>query len=328
MIALAFAGCLLALPPHASAGDAAPALVLEQTIPLAHVGGRIDHMAIDLSRRRLIVAELGNDTVDVIDLAAGRVVHHIAGLKEPQGAGYVPGLDLIVVANGGDGSVNLYGAGDFSARGVIPLGEDADNVRIDPRHRQILVGHGKGALAVIDPARAAKLANIPLAAHPESFQLDPRLGRVYVNIPDARQIATIDLASGRQVASWTVPDMADNFPMAIDDTGGTIATVFRQPPRLVLLDSSTGAVSGNYVTCADADDVFFDPKRHWIYVSCGAGAVDVFNQLASGARHIARVPTSWGARTSLFVPELDRLFVAARAGLLGSDAAILIFRPS
>jgi hypothetical protein len=124
-----------------------------------------------------------------------------------------------------------------------------------------------------------------------------------------------------------VPDLAENFPMAIDKTGGTIATVFRSPPRLVILNGSTGAVSGSYRTCADADDVFFDPQRDRIYVSCGAGAVDVFSLLPGGVRHTARVPTSSGARTSLFEPKLDRLYVASRAGLFGSDAAILVFQP-
>ena len=85
----------------------------------------------------------------------------------------------------------------------------------------------------------------------------------------------------------------------------------------------------NIETCGDADDVFFDNARQRIYVSCGAGSVDVFQQGATGYRLLGRVKSSSGARTSLFVPELDRLFVAARAGYfgLGSDAAILVFRP-
>ena len=137
----------------------------------------------------------------------------------------------------------------------------------------------------------------------------------------------VDLAAAKQVASWPVPDRRANFPLAIDGSGTTVATVFRHPARLVLLDTRTGAVTQQLETCGDADDVFFDTKRRRIYVSCGAGAVDVFQSEASGYRPSARVETSSGARTSLFVPELDRLYVAARAGLLGSDAAILVFRP-
>jgi hypothetical protein len=37
--------------------------------------------------------------------------------------------------------------------------------------------------------------------------------------------------------------------------------------------------------------------------------------------------TSSDARTSLFVPAMDRFFVAVRAGVLGSGASTRIFRP-
>jgi hypothetical protein len=66
-------------------------------------------------------------------------------------------------------------------------------------------------------------------------------------------------------------------------------------------------------TCGDADDVFVDPKRHRVYVSCGEGVVDVFEQQGDDFWRLARIPTVSGARTSLFAPELDRLFVAVRA---------------
>lgn len=305
-----------------------PPLLLERTIPLLHVAGRIDHMAVDLARKRLIVAELGNGSVDVVDLESGKVLHRFDGLSQPQGVAYLPKPDLILIANGGHGAVTFYAGGDFSPHGALPLGEDADNIRIDPRNGDAIVGYGSGGLAILDPAGPAKRASIALAAHPEAFQLDPRRSRVYVNVPDAGEVAVVDLVAGKQVTRWRVAGLAANFPMAIDEGSTTIATVFRAPPRLVLLDTETGAVRGNYVTCADADDVFFDARRNRIYVSCGEGAVDVFGGSPAALREVARVPTSAGARTSLFVPALDRLFVAARAGLMGSDAAILVFRPN
>jgi hypothetical protein len=99
----------------------APALQLERTIPLPAVTGRIDHMAIDLGRRRLFVAELGNNTVDVIDLASGKAAHRIQGLKEPQGIGYAPKADVIAIANAGDGSVRLFRGTDFAPLGTVAL---------------------------------------------------------------------------------------------------------------------------------------------------------------------------------------------------------------
>jgi len=302
-------------------------LVLERTIPLDGVEGRIDHMAVDLARKRLFVAEFGNDTVDAVDLDTGKVAHRLAGLDEPQGLAYLPGSDLLVVANGGDGSVRMFHGEDLAPAGSIALGDDADNVRVDPNTGRVLVGYGDGALAILDPVSRARIADVQLAAHPESFQLDPQAGRVFVNLPDARQIAVIDLASRRQVASWKVPGLRSNFPMGLDEQATALTVVYRDPSQLVLINPKTGAVIQGVETCGDADDVFFDAKRQQAYVSCGSGVVDVVRKDAAGLHPIDRIETSSGARTSLFVPELDRLFVAARAGWLGSKASILVFRP-
>ena len=329
IVGLILAVCLWPFPAgRVQSADPETLLVLERTIRLDGVAGRIDHMAIDLGRKRLMVAELGNDSVDVIDLIAGKPIHRIVGLKEPQGIGYLPGPDLILVADGGDGSVRLFKGEDGSPVGVIDLGDDPDNVRVDPHTGYVVVGYGDGGLATIDAATRKKVADVRLQAHPEGFQLDAKGGRAFANVPGARQIAVVDLATGGQAATWKVPNLAANFPLAIDETGTVLATVFRDPARLVLLDANTGSVSANLETCGDADDVFFDTKRQRIYISCGAGRIDVFQQAAAGYQLSARVNTPAGARTSLFVPQLDRLFVAARAGLVGSSsAAILVFRP-
>lgn len=305
-----------------------PPLVLERAIPLAGVSGRIDHMAFDLKRKRLFVAELGNGTLDIIDVTSGTAVHRIEGLREPQGVGYSPNADVLAVASAGDGSVRLFRGEDFSPMGRVDLGDDADDVRLDARTGNLVVGYGGGGLAVVDPASASIRSRTKLPAHPEGFQLGPNAHLAFVNVPDAHQIAVVDLAAEKQVASWRVPDLRANFPMAFDDVGAVVATVFRSPARLVLLDAKSGAVTASLDTCGDADDVFFDSGRHRIYVSCGDGALDVLQQAPSGYSRVSRIKTAPGARTSLFVPELDRLYVAARAGLagLGSGAAVLVFR--
>ena len=314
---------LLALP----SGAAEPPLVLERTIALHDVRGRIDHMAVDLARKRLLVAELGNDSVDVIDLAAGVVAHRITGLREPQGVGYAERTDVILVANAKDGSVRLFSATDFSPAGSVALGDDADNVRIDPRNGLAVVGYGNGGLAVIDPRSHARVADIHLPAHPEAFQIDPQTGRAYVNIPGALQIAEVDLDARRVVASWPMRDASANFPMALDPAQSLLASVFRSPPSLLLLDAATGAVRQRLPVCGDSDDVFFDATRARIYASCGAGEVAVFHR-DTAWQALDPVRTASGARTSLFVPQLDRLYVAERAGLVGSEAAIRVYRPT
>ncbi len=317
-IAAVAVAALMAAPALAQA----PALAPDGVIALPDTAGRIDHLAVDLARKHLFVAELGNGTVDVIDLAARKVIHRIGGLKEPQGIAYEPKSDLIAVASGGDGTLRLYAAADFKPRGVVKLGDDADNVRVDGRNSHVVVGYGDGALAVIDPARAVKLGEIKLPGHPESFRLSG--SRVFVNIPDARQIAVGGLDAERITASWKQEALHSNFPLILDDAGH-VAAVFRAPARLVLFDAVTGKQGAAADTCGDSDDLFFDAGRKRFYVSCGAGVVDVF--AAGDLKPLGRVETKSGARTSLFVAELDRLFVAERAGLLGHEAAIAVLKP-
>jgi YVTN family beta-propeller protein len=317
---------MMMVPAAGEAQTAGAPLVLEAKIPLGEVSGRIDHLAIDVKRQRLFVAELGNDTLGVIDLAAGKVLRTIAGLKEPQGVAYVGFADSIYVANAGDGSVRVLRGGDLAPIGRVELGDDADNVRVDAQHNRVLVGYGKGALAVIDLASRAKTADIRLKGHPEGFQIDETGTQVFVNVPDARDIEVVDLAAG---ANQSLPtgDLRSNFPMAIDRDAHRVLVVFRSPPTLMALSSQDGNIAAKLETCGDADDVFVDAKRRRVYVSCGEGVVDVLEQREAGYGRLARVPAVSGARTSLFVAELDRLYVAVRAQS-NEPAAVWVFRPA
>jgi YVTN family beta-propeller protein len=301
-------------------------LQLEAKIPLGSVQGRIDHMAVDLKRQRLFVAELGNDTVGIIDLANRKLIRTIAGLKEPQGVGYEPSTDTLYVANAGDGSVRLFEGSDYNSTGLIELGSDADNIRVEAAAKRVFIGYGSGALAVIDPSTRSKVGDIPLMAHPESFQIDPDTNQIFVNVPDARAIAVVDRASQKQIGKWPLTDRGANFPMALDHVRRQVLVIFRAPAELGVFSMTDGKLVTTPETCGDADDLFIDAKRNRIYVSCGAGFLDVLEAKEATYRRIARIPTVSGARTSLFVPEMDRLLVAVRASS-GEPAAIWIFRP-
>jgi YVTN family beta-propeller protein len=299
-------------------------LQLELKIFLGDVEGRIDHLAIDPSRKRLFVAELGNDTVGIVDLEGHKVVHTIGGLKEPQGVAYVPSTDTLFVTNAGDGSVRLFRGSDYEPAGRLDLGADADNIRVDAAANRVFVGHGDGALATIDLATNGKVADISLQAHPESFQLARSTRRIFVNVPKAREIAVIDRFAGKQTASWPVEN-GSNFPMALDEKSERVLVSFRNPAQLSVFSMRDGSTIAAINACGDADDLFVDEKRQRVYLSCGDGYVDVFEPDEGSYRRAARIPTISGARTSLFVPDIDRLFVAARANP-GEPAAIWVFR--
>jgi DNA-binding beta-propeller fold protein YncE len=310
-----------ARPP---AKDQSAPLVLEKSIVLPGVRGRIDHLAYDAEGHRLFVAELGNSTVEAIDLTKGKSVARISGLQHPQGLAWLDGPRELAVADA-DGVVRFYRGDRLELLATLNVGDDADNLRVDPRTGFVIVGYGGGALAIINPATHAIVKQVPLPAHPEGFRLDG--DTVWVNLPDNGSIVRGDLASGKVTARWPTGLHRLNFPMAFDAKSRTLAVAYRFPARLVLLNPTNGAEQQVLDTCGDSDDLFFDTTAGQLFVLCGSGEINVYRRDSSGYTLRASVSTRSGARTGLFVPQENRLYVAARAQ--GSmEAAIMVFRPA
>ncbi len=310
----------------AGSAQAAAPLVQERTVALPHVAGRIDHLAYDARHRHLLIAERGNGSLDVVDPGRGTVTGRIDGLPAPQGVAYAQAADAIVVANGGDGALRFFHADTLAPLGQIALGADADDIASGP-DGTLVVGYGDGALAMIDPAARRVTATVALPAHPEAFRIDPATGRTFVNLPEAGRVDVADLRRGSILAVWPTQGLRDNFPMARLAPDGVLAIGFRRPARVALLDAADGRIIAEAPSCADSDDLFEDRRRGLLYLICGAGAVDVLRRDGNALVPLARIATAPGARTALFVPELDRLFVAVPAGSAG-EAAIRVLRPA
>ena len=123
--------CLLMVGTLAVVQQADP-LVLVKTIVLPGVNGRIDHLAVDLQNGRLLVAALGNNTLEVVDLRAGTHARSVKGLHEPQGIALPPDGKIVAVANGAGGDLQLFDRNGFTTVTSTTLGDDPDNVRYEP----------------------------------------------------------------------------------------------------------------------------------------------------------------------------------------------------
>lgn len=321
-------GAMLMLSACAEAkpNDTDAPLVAEREIALPGVAGRIDHLAADPAHHRLFVAEIANGSVDAVDLQTGKN-HRITGLAEPQGVAYLPALDQLAVSSGGDGTVEFYYARTLEPVGKLKLGADADNLHMLSQTGQLAVGYGSGAIALIDPEARRIVRSFALPAHPEGFQIDGEKNRAFVNLPNARAVAAIDLVTGTVTTKLRAPHRL-TFPMAFDPrAGGLVAIVSRLPAHISWFDPETGTVRRDLPTCGDADDVYRDAKRSLWYVSCGSGKVEVYSETSAGMSSLGAIATGSGARTSIFIPELDRLIVAVPAGWLEQEAHLLVLRP-
>lgn len=292
-------------------------LRLEAKIALPGVRGRIDHLSYDAAGRRLFVAALGNNSVEVVDLATRTRTHTITGLREPQGVLYMPSLRRLVVANGGNGNCMFFDGSSYAELGTVSLGDDADNVRSDGE--KVYVGYGNGGIAVIDARAIRKLGDLPLKGHPESFQLGDS-GRIYVNVPDEGETVAGDLGSLSTGDHWKNSGASANFPMALDRKAGRLYVAYRHPAQLRQLDTRTGAVLASFPCVGDADDVFYDQESGLVFVSGGEGYLDVFRGMVL-VNHIA---TRKGARTCLWLPAEKKLILAVPARA-GEEAALWVY---
>ena len=301
--------------PH----DPRSPLRLVRSIELPNVSGRIDHMALDPKGNHLFVAEYGNGSVDEVDLASGTLVGRINGLREPQGVAWLPLQQEIAVASG-DGLLSFYRGSDRKLTAVIRLGDDADNVRVDARNGDLVVGYGSGALAVIDPATHRVARHLPLPGHPEAFEL---LGsRVFVNVPDAHEIVIGDVDQGRVTGTLNTGTRSGNYPMAADASGSRIAVAYRFPRTLLVMDARSGAAIFSVGICGDADDLYVRDKK--LLVVCGSGVIELVNN--GDAHGKVAVTTERGARTGLLSFAGKTLFVAVPAGETSAAIWELSFR--
>lgn len=222
----------------ASQDDRPLPLTLRTRIPLPDVYGRIDHYGWDSKRGVLFVAALGNDTVEIVN--SWKRVHTITGMEHPQATVYVPGIDRIVVSSQ-SGKLRFYDAETYALLKMLDFGAnaDTDNMRYDPTSKGIYVGYGRGsrgAIAVVDPSSMERLQEYKLGSHPESFQLEERGPRIFVNLPDQEAIGVIDRMTGT-VTKWKVPGHFNTHAMALDEANHRLFTAALQPGRFSVVDS-------------------------------------------------------------------------------------------
>ena len=269
-------------------------LILTGAIPLPNVQGRIDHFGFD-PNNRLFVSALGNNTEEALDLSAQRVVHTIMDVPTPQGVAYSPETNKLFVASA-KGKVYIYDGTSFDLITSVDFHEDADNLRYDATDKRVYVGFGDdetAAIGMIDTTTNKRLdEEFKLGAHPESFQLEASGSRIFVNLPDSKQIAVINRKT-HAISRWSLA-LGANFPMALDEPDHRLFIASRTPPRLAVFDTDSGRVVAELPCVQNSDDLYFDSARRRIYVAGGEGYISVSSRRTPTPTNCSpRFPPPW-----------------------------------
>jgi DNA-binding beta-propeller fold protein YncE len=303
-----------------AASSAFSQLTLTKTFALPEGTGKFDHFAVDLSANRLFIAATGNHTVEVLDLASGKVNETITGLGKPHGLAWIPETSRLYASDGSQADLKIYENSPLKMAKSITLSDDADDMVYDAKTKLLYVGHGGGdaanpaRVAVVDTTNQSMVAQLPVATHPEGLDIDNAKDRIFVNIADSAEVAVIDGATHTQSATWKLTRAKGNVPLAYDQEHQVLFVACRTPGKLLVLDGNSGKELADLSSDSGADDIFYDAESHRVYLIAGSGAIDVYEIAADKTvRSLGVIHTSQGAKTGLLVPSQHALYIGAAA---------------
>jgi hypothetical protein len=293
-------------------------LKLITTTPMPGFTGDFDHFGLDLKGNRLFLAAEEHKTVEVFDLRTGERIHSIEGFGQPLMMVYLPESNRLVVTDGGDSSVQLVDCKKYNIIKTIKLGQGVDHGVLNPVNKYYYVENGGGSsapthvLSIIDTKsfkRVGEVAGLPGSSN-EGMVIDRAGKKLYVNLTGTDEVGVVDLDTGQLVVKWPLPDAHVAHAMVLDEPHHRIFIATRQPPRFIVFNTDTGKVVTSLPCVGVNSDMSFDVSRKRIYVT-GSETASVFEQRdADHYEHVAEVPTAYRAKSSIFVPDLKRLYVA------------------
>jgi DNA-binding beta-propeller fold protein YncE len=307
----------IAIGLHAQAD---PPLRLIKTIFLPGYVGDFEHFADDIKGNRMFLIAEDHKTVEVLDIRTGKRLHTITGFGQPHAIEYLPGPNSLIVTEGDEesGAVELVSGSSYKILDKIKLPTDVDGGVYNPVNKYYYVesgGQGPDAkthlLSIIDTQNFKLTGDITLpGTKSEAMAIDRSGTKLYVNLRGPDEIGVVDLPSRQLVARWPIPEAKNENALVLDEANHRLFSATHTPPKLFVFDIDTGKVIASLPCAENSDDMGYDPVRKRIYIT-GDGTASVFEQQdADHYVHIAEVPTGYRAKTSIFVPELNRLYIA------------------
>src|SRR6266850_2497342 len=294
-------------------------LKLIATTPMPNFSGDFDHFGLDLKGRRLFLAAEEHKSVEVFDLLTGQRTHSIEGFGQPLMLAYLAESNQLVVTDGGDSAVHLVDCNEYKIVKTIPLGKGVDHGVLNPVNRRYYVESGGGSggtthvLSIIDTKDFKHVGDVPglPGSSNEGMAIDRAGKKLYVNLTSTDEVGVVELNTGQLVAKWALPDAHEAHAIVLDEPNRRLFVATRRSAQFIVFNIDTGRVVISLPCVGVNSDMSLDVERRRIYVT-GSERASVFEQLdADHYEHVAEVPTAYRAKSSIFVPELKRLYVAA-----------------
>ena len=325
----------LAMP--ACAQDEVP-LKIVQTISLPKVRGRFDHIDVDVEGKRLFVAGVESNSIEVLDLGSGKWTRSLTGFKTPTEPVYSPDLNKLFIVSRDDGMVRVFPGDSLDLIDSIKLELGSNRAFYDPTAHALYVGYGGhlagfdyGRVGIVDARSDVLLRDIVVNHQDQSSQIlmDNATRSIFVAVPEHARMDVFD-KSGEFILTWATGGQAGD--MALDQVHHRLFVATRNAPQMMIVyDSQSGQEVANLPAEGRMNGVYYDARHKRIYVTCGrdlpSGFVFVYQQKdPDHYDFVGKVPSGPGAGTSYWVQQLNRFYVAVPAHD-NQEAAILVYEP-
>jgi DNA-binding beta-propeller fold protein YncE len=293
-------------------------LKLVATTPLTGYAGDLDHFGLDLKGNRLFLAAEDKKAVEVFDLRTGKHLRSIEGFGHPLTMAFLSATNQLLVTNGDTDDVALVDCKEYKILKTLKLGKNVDHSALNSIDGYFYVENGatpdgkSHSVAIIDPKSFKIVGEIPGLSGDsnEGMVIDHAGKKLYVNMTGSDEVGVIDLETRKIVARWPLPDVHVAHAIALDEPHHRLFTATRKPPQFVVFNTDNGKVVASLPCVGVNSDMSLDVKRKRIYIT-GSDTATVFAQHdADHYEHIAEVPTAFRAKSSIFVPQLSRLYIA------------------
>jgi DNA-binding beta-propeller fold protein YncE len=306
------------LAPAVKAQERLP-LKLIATTPLPEFTGDLDHFGVDVWGGRLFLASEEQKSVEVFDLRTEKRTHSIKGFGQPLTMAYLADSDRLIVTDGGDtDAVHLVDCKEYKIINTLKLGPGVDHGVYNQVDKNFYVENGGGpdskthVLSIIDTnsfKQVGEVAGLPGNSN-EGMVVDHAGKKLFVNLTGSDEIGVIDLSTRQLVARWPLPDVHMAHAIALDEPNHRLFTATRKPAQFIVFNIDTGKAVATLPCVGVNSDMSVDVGHKRIYVTGSETATVIEQRDADHYQHIAEVPTAYRAKSSSFVPELKRLYVA------------------
>ena len=273
--------------------------------------GGFDHADIHPASRTLFVAHTCNNTLDVIDCAAGKYSHSIANLTGA--AGVLISGDKVFTANRGEDTVGIFSVGLESQINKLPTGVRPNGLAFDPG-RNLLLAANVGdpdisdscTLSMVDVEKKKMIHSIVVPGRTRWAIFNDQTGSFYINIADPAMIIVVNAG---------IPDaISRSFPVPASGPHGLDLDAANQrlfcacdAGLLITVGLPDGEIQSESTLSGKPDVIFFHPVLERLYVAIGdPGVLDVFD--TKTMKHIESVGTGKGAHTFALDKEKNTIY--------------------